>query len=107
MVAELGVIADSGEAVWADRVEVALAEREIGAAKTAMGRPVTARRSTRGTAHHSGIVPLRPSDRHDLSASAAKPSTDEPTGGVVLPMAGRASDEEAHGKGGRSVGGRK
>jgi hypothetical protein len=101
VVAELGVIADSGEAVWADRVEVALAEREIGAAKAALGRPVASRRSTRGAAHYGGIMPLRPGDCHDLSASAAKPRSDEPTGGVVLPMAGRASDEEAHGKGGR------
>src|SRR5207248_10877338 len=71
MVAEFGMIADSGKAVGADRVEVALAEREIGAAKAALGCSVAARRSTRGTAHHGGIVPLGSSDCHDLSATAA------------------------------------
>jgi hypothetical protein len=91
------VIADSSEAMWADCVQIALMQREIGSAVFAFQRSLAARRAAMRAANHSGIVRLRTLDGEHAAATAAKSLADIELRGVVLAVAMRAGDEQAHG----------
>jgi hypothetical protein len=96
MVAKLCAIADSGQAVGTDGVEVLFAEREIGATELAARRPIATRPAARRAAHDRGIVPLRLRNRHDCSTSAAEPAADRPSGCNILPPTGGTGHEQSH-----------
>jgi hypothetical protein len=98
MVAELRTIADPGQAVGTDRVEVLLTKREVGAAELAARRFLAPRGTAGGTSHNRGVVLLRARNRHNRSAAAAEPAADRTIGRIILPPAGGTGDEQTHTK---------
>ena len=97
MVAEPRSIADERQAMRTDRVQVALVKREAGVTIGAAASSSRAPRRTTNSVRRGPRV-LRPLDRHNLAAMAAKPAADCALGRVVLALTLRALDEEAHGR---------
>src|SRR5437879_2028452 len=95
--AEPRLIADESQAVRADRVQVALVERELGVAIRAAPVIVRPGRAARRTAHDPRVVSLRLLNGHDVPTVTAKLAASPPPAGVVLAMAFRAGDEQTHG----------
>jgi hypothetical protein len=96
-VAEFRPIADPGETPRANRVEILLMNREVGAAVLAAVAPLGARRAARRTAHHRGVVPLGLRNRYRRAAIAAEPAANGPAAGVVLAFALWAGNKQSHG----------
>jgi hypothetical protein len=59
VIAEFGMIAEPSEAVWADRVEILLAKREVRTAETASRLVALSRRAARCAADHRRIMRRR------------------------------------------------
>jgi hypothetical protein len=96
MVAELRAVALPGETVRANRIEILLVEREVGATETAPLLIALPRSSARRASHHVGIVSRWPSDCQRLATDAVEVTADGPTRGVVLPLAFWAGDKQPH-----------
>ena len=71
-------------------------ERKIGAAEFAARGAIAPRPSARGASHDLRIVPFGLGDRHDPSASAAKPVAGRPLRRRILPSTSRTDDENSH-----------
>ena len=94
--AEPRLIADESEAMRADRVQVALVEREFGLAVGTDIAVLGSGRAARGTMDNTGIVSLGLLDLHQVPTVAAESAADAAPAGVVLSLAVRALDEQTH-----------
>jgi hypothetical protein len=70
--AEPGMVADAREAMRANRIEIALVKREIGAAVFARQRPFVPWSATMGTTNHGGVMPTRLVNGEHFAAMATK-----------------------------------
>ena len=94
------MVANAGEAVRANGIEIALVECEIGAAVFARQRPFVPWSAAVGAADHGSVVPARFVNGEHFAAMAAKLLANGKLRGIVLTIAVRASDEEpGHGDG--------
>jgi hypothetical protein len=96
MIAKPRGVADSGQTVRADRAQVLLVERKIGAAELATNSPIATGRSTRCATDDRCVVPLRLCDCHNRSAPAAEPAADRSLRRSILPPTGGTDDENSH-----------
>src|SRR5437016_8501986 len=96
--AEPRLIADESQAMRADRVQVTLVERELGVAIRAAPAIVRPGSAAGRTARYPRVVPLRLLDGHDVPTVTAKLAASPPPAGVVLAVASRAGNEQAHGE---------
>ena len=90
-------VADARHAARAQGVEVALVEREVGAAEGARRCASVAGRPARAAPHDVGVVRPRDRDLHRLAARAPEPRPGLQAPGVELAGAGGTGDEHAHG----------
>jgi hypothetical protein len=87
VVAKLRPVADAGEALRANRVQIALVERVIAAAMTATGGALLPRRAARRAADDIGVVPSRRGGGERFAAKAMKLRPDRQARGVELTAA--------------------
>src|SRR5262249_6226500 len=94
--AKAGLIADQGETVRADSIQIALMQGEFGLAiRTALGI-LGPRRPARRASHHLGLVPLRLLHNDHVTAVTPKPAPNRSPAGIILALTFRAGYEEAH-----------
>ena len=85
--AEPGMVADAREAMRANRIEIALVKREIGAAVFARQCSFVPRGPAMRAADHGGIVSARRVNGEHFAAVAAELLPDRQLRGVVLAIA--------------------
>src|SRR5262249_45903925 len=93
VMAESRTIADAGQAVRTNRVQVALVQREFGLAVGANVAVLGSGRAARGTMDDTGIVSLRLLDLHQMPAVAPEAAPETAPARVILPLAMGALDE--------------
>jgi hypothetical protein len=97
VMAKTSLIADQSQAVRTNRGEIAFMQREFSLTIRAALGIVRACRPACGAAHNLSLVSRRLLYDEDMAAVTPKPTSNRPVAGIILPLAFRAGNEEAHG----------
>ena len=96
MMAISGLVADSGHALWTDRMQVALVQREVCTAKPAPGGPLLSRATTRRAPDYRRIVSFGLRHLYEPPAEAAEERANSQLRGIVLSLTGGTGYQQSH-----------
>ena len=96
MMAVAGSVADACHALWAEGVEVPFVKGEVCVTESAGDGVSLAGCSASRAANHRGVVRCRNRHLESAAAEAVEPVSGLEMARVVLPLAGRAGNEQPH-----------